>query len=932
MTRRLLAGAALLLAACSSSTPQLGGAIRRPAAVAFFDGVTTKLPGQVHRYMAVAAFGGDELRIVDPADDKVVVGPGLVFPLSVPTAPGPVFLAAADLEDTDAGGGPLPGLLAVAGQQAPAVSSSPLQPALRIEIVATWQELTTVAPALAVDLVQELAPVDPAIGDAQLLSLAALPLPGQPGRACVVAGLSGGRLAVVTFERDPGSALHALRRVPGLPAQLVPARTVTAAVPAPGIPFDPLDLALEPPPPVGALGTTRRLFAATGDVLGDRSGAEVHGVAEITAGFAPDGSPSGWSIRGLDALAPTRLVAAQYVADREPTLQDADKLDTTLHLEVFAVLDEAACGPHFAIGCGVATLVPDDPTRNGIAADPVGELPYRAPIYVPGYPLAMTAAAPPWRGGAGDPSVDAKNPPDPATGFRVMTLGTVTGNRDASAVIAVASASGVVTMLDPSRFSAGNDVSQMRSSSRAGLLPRAEGGVTTILGPAVPLDGTANTTVNHPVLVLWNDRQLANPDPVSGLPTTHAKTVSPNPLDFTVPVPLAGIEANITATPGYAQDDTWSVRWQGALPGLNLRQGVVGRDPDGTAWVAAQARAFDAGGSPSWISTMDLTDPELGVHSRDGGPTTTGDTVLLDVIDTTACPQHYDATTGSTVLGQLQATVVDFLPPSPAHPGGALKIDRVADPAPGAECPGDIVPVPPAGEVATTNVFLTVRASDVVVAGSGFGYAGRARISGTIVDVAPQPIDNPPDTATIVADTFALRWEPEAPLQAIAADAAQPPAVRRDAAERLALARKARRNNYPSDNPCGAGLLVSDPACVDWKTGWNPILPAPDERVVLKFRLAIFCRPNALGVPCTDGSGAVVPMTEDTGFLFSTQRGVKESSRRAPSGGSFPRAVGWIDKSVYSADFTTQIVACFTDDQVIAFPPSSLTGNNAVLR
>ena len=930
MNRRFLAGAALLLAACSSSTPQLGGAVRRPAAVAFFEGVTTKLPGQVHRYMAVAAFGGDELRIVDPADDKVVVGPGLVFPLSVPTAPGPVFLAAADLEDTDAGGGPLPGLLVVAGQQAPAASSSPLQPSLRLEVVATWQELTTVAPALAVDLVQELAPADPSIGDAQLLSLAALPLPGQPGRACVVAGLSGGRLAVVTFERDPTSPAHALRRVPGLPARLVPARTVTAASPAPGIPFDPLDLALEPPPPVGALGTTRRLFAATGEVLGDRGGAAVHGVAEITAGFAPDGSPAGWSIRGLDALAPTRLVAAQYVADREPTFQDADKLDTALHLEVFAVLDEAACGPHFAIGCGVATLVPDDPSRNGIAADPTGELPYRAPIYVPGYPLAMTAAPPPWRNGAGDPSVDSKNPPDPATGFRVMTMGTVTGNRDASAVVAVASASGVVTLLDPGRYSAANDVSQLRSSSRAGVLPRAEGGVTTILGPATPLDGTANTTQNEPVLVLWNDRQLAHPDPVSGLPTTHLKTVDYTSL--TVPVPLTGIEANITSTPGYAQDDTWSIRWQGTLPGLNLRQGVVGRDPDGTAWVAAQARGFDAGGSPAWISTLDITDPELGVRSRDGGPTTVGDTVLIDVIDTTACPEHYDATTGSTVLGQLKATVVDFLPPSPAHPGGALKIDRVADPAPGADCPGAIVPLPPAGAVATTNAYLTLRTSDALVTGKGFGYAGRARISGTIVDVNPSPIDNPPDTATIVADTYALRWEPEAPLEAIAADTTQPVAARRDAAERLAIARKARRNNYPSDNPCGAGIIVSEPVCADWPTGWNPILPAADDRVVLKFRLAVFCRPNKLAVPCTDASGAVLPMTQDTGFVFSTQRGVKESSRRAPSGGSFPRAVGWNDQSVYDPTLTTRFVACFTDDQVVAFPPSSLTGSNAVNR
>ena len=47
----------------------------------------------------LAGARGDELRFIDTADDQVIVGPGLVYPLSIPTETEPILLASAPYEE-----------------------------------------------------------------------------------------------------------------------------------------------------------------------------------------------------------------------------------------------------------------------------------------------------------------------------------------------------------------------------------------------------------------------------------------------------------------------------------------------------------------------------------------------------------------------------------------------------------------------------------------------------------------------------------------------------------------------------------------------------------------------------------------------------------------------------------------------------------------
>ncbi len=100
----VLVALALAVAGCSSGPPTVGARFQGPTAVAPFMGFTTKRTtsdGTPSPYLAVASMRGDELRILDVADDLPVLGPGVVFPLSVTTAPAPLLLASAALSDED---------------------------------------------------------------------------------------------------------------------------------------------------------------------------------------------------------------------------------------------------------------------------------------------------------------------------------------------------------------------------------------------------------------------------------------------------------------------------------------------------------------------------------------------------------------------------------------------------------------------------------------------------------------------------------------------------------------------------------------------------------------------------------------------------------------------------------------------------------------
>jgi hypothetical protein len=203
MTRSTLGAVALCLAAaCSSTTTDPAPRFKGPRALAKFRGFTTKRPGILHEYLAVAAHRGNELVIVDPEDGNVVLGPGLIFPLSVPIMR-PARVASARLERRD---DPLPGAdLLVAMDESSTV----------VEVVATWDPLTRFAPSLAVDL------KDHGEASTSVVAFAAMSSPGpvtapvpprawssaEPmgDRARVLVALSNGDLVVIEYQREPAT-------------------------------------------------------------------------------------------------------------------------------------------------------------------------------------------------------------------------------------------------------------------------------------------------------------------------------------------------------------------------------------------------------------------------------------------------------------------------------------------------------------------------------------------------------------------------------------------------------------------------------------------------------------------------------------------------------------------------------------------------------
>jgi hypothetical protein len=853
---RTAALAALALAAaCSSGARTLGAKFSQPTALATFQGLTRARPEAVHAYLAVASARGDEVRFVDLQDDRVVVGPGVIFPLSVPTDPRPMRLAAASLGDGSAGA-PSPDLLAVAGAGSLDVGASSLRPALRLQIVVTWDVHNRVDPALTVDLPAE----DPSLADADLLSLAAMTIarpvtpgvPSPPGRARLLAGLSGGRLAVAEFERDsdPAATPGSLKRRGPLVVR--------------DLGFDAVHLAVSP--------DGWRVFAATPDPLLDAAGQPVRGVAQIDVSGA---DPLAWPVTGLDARAPTRLVAAGILSERTP--DDADLFGRRVpdpsvpggiglapdpRLEVLAVLDESSCGSQAAIDCGIATLVPDDASRGGgIAADPAGQLPYRAPIRIGAMPLALVVVPP--RAGGDVPVVSGQVE-------TVMTIAPPTGRNDATAVGAVAAADGRIHLVDVGRWAEGNAVSSMRGAQRAAV---------------ASLDALGSSDTNKQVVGLWNDRLVE-----SGQPETAIAFED-----------LPSLQKLVGTTPGFAQDDAWSVVWEGLIPGLVLRPGTVGL-ANGTPFVALQ-RPLAA---TTWITGGNIADPALGVRI--------GDIAFVAIPDTALCPPPE-----GFAVGGFEARVTGFLAPDPTwYPAGALAVDRLSDPDHTA-CLRDVADA----AAPTRDAELSIRGQGLVLSGQSFGYAGRPTLS--------------VDPGAAATETFVVEWQDEGALAAAAA------AGDRSAGELLPIVRKARRRYYPTDRVCPPPPDkpdLQDLSCPDYPVGYDPVTgvvtvprTTPPEKVflglhLLKFRAGPHCRLSG-GTGCDP-----LPLLRDTSLSFGTQSGRAPWIRQALGGGSFPFAVTWYDKSLFPSTSSrgTQILAAFFDDQIIDFSPASSPADTAVVR
>jgi hypothetical protein len=750
----LLASLALLQAGCNGGAKALPPRFDGPVAVAVFQGYATRHPGLLHPYLAVANARADDLRFVDTEDDQVVMSPTVVFPLSVPTLePHPARLLSVPL-GTAAVPEATPGadLLLVVGAGS-----------LRLEVVETWAKSGRVA--YAVDL------PSPNPGTA-LLSLAAAPT-SAAGRARIYAGLSGGKLAVVDFQRAAAG-------------EIVATAPVLLDLAVGTFRFEPLDLAVAPGPAAGQ----DRLFVATTDLLGPA----LQGVAQVDV--SQGAAPAVVAAVGLDARAPTRRVATALLAERDvstvvtPTetivnrnpdkfeLDPAGPPDKLLpRRRVYAYLDPSSCGFGFPISCGLATLLPD----TGIVPDPMGELEApgvvrpRTPIPIP-VPDAMVA-------------VQQADPTGPSR-IGLAAYASQATNAATTGLLAIAGPDGVY-FADLGRFSMANDISFVSLGGRAAVTDVALGG--DIIGQ--PYLEVAS--------LVRKDGTTICGAPVCAEGASCSKAVR-----------IAAAEV----TPGFVSDDTWTVTWQGAVPGFT-GAAVLGRDGPGDTggWIAFQV---DSGRAPApaveWFVTARLDLPELGRRVGD----------FVDVFEavasgaTAACPRLNPDVDGDTTTGFL-ARIAAILPPDSDHPGGAVRLDtlhaclgdRICSPATAA-CPDKVL------------VGATIRSSGLLLQGRKFRYAGRPELG------VP----------------FELAWAPESAL------AGDP--------EQLAIAQKARRRHYPPNLACAPGTkdcgMVTD----------DPLANGPMLR---------FCAQVVAGTEPVRGSA--IQFTTQAGFSPMSRRPLAAASR-----------------------------------------------------
>ncbi len=813
---------AALAAACTSAPVGQIAAYREPTALVPFLGLTPARPGTFFPYLAVANGRADELRILDPSSNQVLQSPARAFALSVPVLPGPRLLAAASLRD---GGGDV---LAVAGV------------GTLLQIVSTWEDGTDPAngnvgprPVAAYDLFQ----LGLAGPGAEILCMAGAPFPGSPsgsppvapavpGRALLLLGLSAssggqGTLVVLDFQRQADGSVRA-----------------TGGYAKP-LGFDPVSLALSP--------DGFHLYAATPDDITDSpppaSGPRtVQGVAEIDMSGGP---AVPWPVRGLDArvpgatAAPTSLVAAAMVGER--LLGDPDQFSPPVP-RVYAALDRSACGRDQLIECGIVTL---DPATGALLPDPapaggkVPAQPYRTPLLAHDpnlVSLALAVVMPP----ASGPQQCFTDPTCPGvTSQPLMHLAPGSGSRWTTAAAAVGASDGRAYVLDLGRYSQPDDISLMNDATERTQVVAA----TAYLPPGLPSEATRlGLVVEHP-------------------PDGSAPYASYAPGDLRLAVMV---------TPGFTRSETWTLEWQGILPGLRRQPCVVGLLPTGELYVAMQQ---DIGGV--WVPGPAPADPRLGIHAADPAIGQEGDSVLFELVGDPSICEVTD-TSGNAV--PHEAPIAQILPPSPQdYPARALGLSMPVGGDPyKLQCLADHLATNPTPLACQT----TVRAAALVLSGSRTGYAGR-------------PLLN---------RRYDLAWADESALSG----------------EKLYLARRARRFYYPSEPPCSSiGCYAGFPELTD------PLAPGP----VLGLRPTRLC-PSSSGPP-TPCAGV---LARDTGISFTTSSGLVSMSA-ATSPTSLPSGATSFDKSQFPGlePHGSVFYLSYLGDAVLEFAPSN-PGYNATLR
>lgn len=802
MTRSLpLAALALALAVAGSgctkaksSTP--GARLRQPSSVATFQGVTFE-NAAVRPYLAIANAARNDVSIVDATTDAPVMAPIALRPVVLPIENRPSLLAAASLGDDDRT--VTPPVLHADVLVAVAVGDNVVQ------LVETWSALNTVH---SDPTVQNGVPVDPLVVSLPADVRALVPMASPaPGTARIAALLAGDRIAVLEYRRN-GEAIQASGFTDG-PALAFHAEAIAA------MPGDP-----------------DHLYVATRDPLlpGDPGATPpvppTFGVAEVSLA-APTAPP-----RVLGAVAPTRLVAAAQLQERQPASASSgtDAFDGQATVRrVYAVLDESACGPGKPIDCGVVTL---DPTVTSgtvaIPADYSGLQRYRAPMRVPGRPLELAVSGP--------PAVPLGDVPDERSypaGFMRVFMGTIP--RATTAVAAVASDDGSVYFLDLGRFE-----TEMNGSI---LAKRTDGSPTAQFGYPPQENPSAPVPAGESRRRLWIQ--------------------NPSTLGFVVSAGTAESLAAVTTRPGFTPTESWSVRWEGTLLQLSLRPSEVAFAP-GTSQLAL-AMQVSGGATPTQV--VKLWHPALGVQK--------GDIVVIPVGGMPAgCAGTIPLVPPGTVLQQtreneFEVRIGALLPPTDARPGGAVTLVRPDDTHPEwqacYDALHDVVAANATGTGVVSGLRATIRAGGLLLTGTTLGYLGRPPLGADYaVEYKGVTDEDALVTACPIADWDGSLPAPGSPL--LSCDD-----TCRTACDQLVVARKARRlQNLSLTCDTDPSSTV---ACEDFWPGITPTSTGP----ALRFRVAV--------QPETENSSMAA--FRDMLLTFQTQAGAAPLAAKGSSTAPF---------------------------------------------
>jgi hypothetical protein len=410
----------------------------------------------------------------------------------------------------------------------------------------------------------------------------------------------------------------------------------------------------------------------------------------------------------------------------------------------------------------------------------------------------------------------------------------------------VASSDGNAYLLDLGRFGLIPAFSAMDHTATGTTVVTAASTV-----PAGPTAGTA---------------QLGPPPDTSALGFVSASG--------TVDSDSVGLANDVVLAPGFTTSEAWLVTYQGFLPGLAFRRGVVGLGADGASLYLAiqEPYAPPADGvlpaSSPWVPIAAVAAPEFAIHPAVpfGAPAD----IALFSLDVDPCtstrPNWVPAGGGAAVYDPThaprshEAPIDSFLAPDPIlYPVGALALSVPQDATLASEyaCLVDALRARPGSvltavrSIATTTTDfpsgVSVRAGAFVLVGSSTGYAGRPSLG----------------------QRYDFAWAVEEPLSG----------------EALNLARKARRFWYPAYySACGTvGCYPGFPELLD------PMQPGP----VVAFTLGRYCQSKVTPDDCNPLTS---PPARDASVAFTTYSGLTPVARR-PTNASVGTSTTTLDKS-----------------------------------